>query len=137
MSLETRFSTAECCLSSLCLPDDQLFASGWPKAILRRATAGLLPDVVRWRRGKEHLGWAFNAALIEQALGAALPSFGADLTRLRPYIDLDGVQHLNCCAGSLGDAQSVQEAYHVAALAEWLQRHQSRPVVTNDGGERF
>lgn len=48
------------CLS---LPMDQLQKDGWAKIILRRAMAGLLPDEVRWRRGKEHLGWDFTRAV--------------------------------------------------------------------------
>jgi len=112
------------------LPDDQLLVAGWPKAILRRATAGLLPDVVRWRRGKEHLGWAFTAALIEQTQHAALPSFEAGVASLRPYIDADAVQDLSSRVES-GSAREVSEAYHLSALALWLQSHQRRPVVSN------
>ncbi|WP_223428713.1 asparagine synthase-related protein [Tateyamaria pelophila] len=51
------------CLS---LPMDQLQKDGWPKVILRRAMAGLLPDEVRWRRGKEHLGYTFTESLFSQ-----------------------------------------------------------------------
>jgi asparagine synthase (glutamine-hydrolysing) len=50
------------CLS---LPFDQFQQDGWPKIIQRRATAGLLPDPVRWRLGKEHLGWTFTKALMD------------------------------------------------------------------------
>lgn len=53
----------EFCLS---LPFDQFQAEGWPKMIQRRAVAGLLPDPVRWRRGKEHLGWTFTKTLLGQ-----------------------------------------------------------------------
>lgn len=49
----------------LALPGDQMLHGGWPKIVLRRATQGLLPDPVRWRRGKDHLGWAFNRALLQ------------------------------------------------------------------------
>lgn len=49
----------------LSLPMDQLQAGGWPKIVLRRAMAGLLPDAVRWRRGKEHLGWTFSMTLLK------------------------------------------------------------------------
>jgi asparagine synthase (glutamine-hydrolysing) len=49
------------CLS---LPGAQLQADGWPKIILRRAMAGLLPDDVRWRKGKQHLGWTFTVAFL-------------------------------------------------------------------------
>ncbi len=48
----------------LALPGEQKLANGWPKIVLRRAMTGRLPDAVRWRTGKEHLGWAFTQALI-------------------------------------------------------------------------
>jgi asparagine synthase (glutamine-hydrolysing) len=51
----------EFCLS---LPPDQLTAEGWPKLILRRAMAGKLPDAVRWRRGRQHLGLDFTDAVL-------------------------------------------------------------------------
>jgi asparagine synthase (glutamine-hydrolysing) len=46
----------EFCLS---LPIDQLHADGWPKMIQRRAMAGMLPDSVRWKMGRDHVGWRF------------------------------------------------------------------------------
>jgi asparagine synthase (glutamine-hydrolysing) len=45
------------------LPADQLQHDGWPKMILRRSMAGMLPDAVRWRCGKEHLGYLFTGQL--------------------------------------------------------------------------
>lgn len=38
------------------LPPEQVERDGWRKMILRRAMDGLLPDKIRWRKGKEHLG---------------------------------------------------------------------------------
>lgn len=55
----------EFCLS---LPQEQLQSGGWPKIVLRQAMAGLVPDDVRWRRGKQHLGWAFTKSLCEGAI---------------------------------------------------------------------
>ena len=52
------------CLS---LPYAQLQVDGWPKAILRNAMRGKLPDSVIWRRGKEHLGWSFSTSLFSLA----------------------------------------------------------------------
>ncbi|MFN4020346.1 MAG: asparagine synthase-related protein [Erythrobacter sp.] len=53
---------------ALSLPPDQIEHDGWPKIILRRAMAGLLPDEVRWRTGKEHVGWIFEEALVNHWL---------------------------------------------------------------------
>lgn len=54
---------SEFCLS---LPMDQFQQGGWPKIILRRAMEGMLPDAVRWRRGKQHLGSTFTERLLAQ-----------------------------------------------------------------------
>jgi len=63
------------CLS---LPPEQAMRDGWRKMILRRAMSGLLPDTVRWRKGKEHLGGHFILSVwkhagVEPARPAALP----------------------------------------------------------------
>ena len=51
----------EFCLS---LPWRQLEYDGWPKILLRRAMAGKLSQFVRWRTGREHLGFAHLRVLI-------------------------------------------------------------------------
>jgi asparagine synthase (glutamine-hydrolysing) len=56
----------EFCLS---LPLSQLHADGWPKMIQRRAMAGMLPDSVRWKMGRDHVGWRF----IEECFGTSPP----------------------------------------------------------------
>ncbi len=50
----------------LSLPMEQLQMGGWPKIIQRRAMIGYLPQSVIWRRGKEHPGFAFTQALMDQ-----------------------------------------------------------------------
>lgn len=44
----------------LTLPVEQIHADGWPKLILRNAMGGILPDPVRWKLGRHHLGWRFS-----------------------------------------------------------------------------
>ena len=65
------------------LPGSQLLADGWPKIVLRRAMADLLPDSVRWRIGKEHLGWSFTLELFRAWKGwqALLATRSAVLAR--------------------------------------------------------
>jgi len=74
----------EFCLS---LPADQIERDGWPKIILRRAMAGLLPDAVRWRVGKQHLGWRFQEALVTYWFAGAPPGWETELARfVRPAL---------------------------------------------------
>ena len=105
-----------------------MLAGGWPKAILRRATAGLLPDEVRWRRGREHLGWAFTWALVEQTRGTACPSSEASLLRVSRYVDVEAALQSHQTWFEIGDAWKTAKAYDVVALAEWLERHEGRPA---------
>jgi asparagine synthase (glutamine-hydrolysing) len=50
------------CLS---LPSEQLHDRGWPKIVVRRALAKMVPHDIAWRRGKDHLGSGFTAALLD------------------------------------------------------------------------
>jgi asparagine synthase (glutamine-hydrolysing) len=43
----------------LTLPPEQLHGKGWAKLIMRRAMAGHLPDSVRWKLGRDHVGFRF------------------------------------------------------------------------------
>ncbi|MEE9588072.1 MAG: asparagine synthase-related protein, partial [Hyphomicrobiaceae bacterium] len=119
------------CLS---LPGEQLLRGGWPKIILRRAMADRLPDAVRWRRGKEDLGWPFTAALIEKTRGRLSANLDANAQLLKPYIDLDALRHVRQMAtnGSDGGEENKQTEYDVAHLAVWLSRHKERPKLVGE-----
>jgi asparagine synthase (glutamine-hydrolysing) len=68
LAIEPRDPFMDLRLTAFCLrlPGAQLQRDGWPKLILRRTMAGRLPDPVRWRRGKEHLGWTFTHTLFSR-----------------------------------------------------------------------
>ena len=96
------------------LPLRQLTQGGWPKILLRRSMDTLMPDAVRWRRGKEHLGWTFTenmarywaglstlpdgddigryATVPRRHASAALPKTGLDLTYLTKWFIAQGDQ---------------------------------------------
>jgi asparagine synthase (glutamine-hydrolysing) len=106
------------CLS---LPGAQLESGGWPKIILRRAMQGLLPDSVRWRRGKEHLGWRFTSALLqtqEQTLWQPTDS----RLLLGPLISPGGLQDR---ASGLIENQACVCLYH---LELWLRNQPADAV---------
>ncbi len=111
------------CLS---LPLDQFQQDGWPKMIQRRATAGLLPDAVRWRRGKEHLGWTFSQALMDQWPGWVEPiraAQGGLAGRARADL-LANATGMQALGQSLPMAAHtlLQTALFVAALPQELRR---------------
>jgi asparagine synthase (glutamine-hydrolysing) len=130
IGIEPRDPYCDIRVAELCvrLPDRQVSAGGWPKAILRRAGAGRLPDAVRWRQDKENPGWAFTEAVWRRIAPAIWHEIETDPGDLGVYVDLGRAQSLIGRARS-GDATAVEKAYHLAGLASWLRRHADRPTV--------
>ncbi len=100
------------CLS---LPADQLELHGWPKIILRRAMADYLPEKVIWRRGKEHLGWAFTQSVFQNWSGWQ-QVFHRKNEPIRHYVAetrLDGPW-----------AMDKRHCFELAILSNWLKRNE-------------
>ena len=101
----------EFCLS---LPADQLQKDGWPKMILRRTMREMLPDEVRWRTGKEHLGWDFTKALWQGRSGKS---------ERKPPIELESYVRkrlLNNVNLQTSGDDEVAEMLMIQYLANWL-----------------
>jgi asparagine synthase (glutamine-hydrolysing) len=109
------------------LPGEQTLNSGWPKTILRRATAGRLPDDVRWRRGKDHLGQAFTRTLLGQHEQLTADEVEAALDSLSGYVDDDTRRRIRCCLLERKDLPFAEDAYNALHLGRWLRRHATRP----------
>jgi asparagine synthase (glutamine-hydrolysing) len=111
------------------LPGGQKLNQGWPKAILRRSMAGKIPDQVRWRKGKEHLGWAFTAKLMETMQEQLQLAIMKNMEILSNYVNKVSV-HKACLSyfddKNLDQGEKVYEAAH---LAMWLSLHRNRPQV--------
>jgi len=113
----------------LALPGAQkLDGAGWPKAIVRRAAAGRLPEAVRQRRGKQHLGWEFTRALLAQEKARLRQILVEERARLAPYVDLARLDAAQRAAFEGGDAAQAAAVYEAAHLATWLRRHARRPA---------
>lgn len=109
-------------LVSLCLalPREQCLVDGWPKSILRRAMRGLLPDAVRWRTGKQHLGFELTRAVV-----ASNPApLEQRLRGLRGT--LDGIVRASAldhhCAAPVRNEADLLQRIELLGLAEWLHR---------------
>lgn len=111
------------------LPGEQRLAGGWPKAILRRAMAGRLPDAVRWRRGKEHLGWACTTQLMGLAKQRLQLAIDENLDIISPFVDVDSLRRVDSANRESCDAARVQNVHDVACLGVWLRHHVARPRV--------
>ena len=102
------------CLS---LPAEQLQRAGWPKYVLRVATKGLLPDEIRWRRGKEHLGWTFT-----QQLFSEFPEWRDKLNEARTALSyyVAGDRRARLVSNS-----RLERDYGLFYLARWLARNKA------------
>jgi hypothetical protein len=88
--------------------------------------AGRLPDSVRWRRGKTHLGWAFTEALMEmtQQRVQSARQEGQDL--MGTFLD-EGSLRAVCRSYNHGGELTLAERVHEEAhLAVWLARNVGR-----------
>lgn len=110
------------------LPGNQRLNNGWPKAILRRAMAGKLPDPIRWRRGKQHLGWSFTEALLEASQGQVGDHIADNKKLLENYLDMDRLRQYIQSYFDDKDSSSAEFVKEAIGLSVWLRRHATRPI---------
>jgi asparagine synthase (glutamine-hydrolysing) len=104
------------------LPDRQRSRDGWPKAALRHAAMNWLPDAIRWRRGKEHLGWKYSQNLFDRDRAGHLEILWSGRERLAPYVDLRRLERLLDDYRRTGGLQHVDAVLSAWALYDWLGR---------------
>jgi asparagine synthase (glutamine-hydrolysing) len=110
----------------LALPWDQKVRDGWSKWVVRRAADGLLPDAVRWRRGRwVRLGWRFLTAVIGESGDYLARELSSDMVELAPYVDLVKVRALND-RYRRGDLESAEPLWTAAVLSSWLRKLRSK-----------
>ncbi len=116
------------------LPDHLRMGQGQSKHLLRRMMRGRMPEPVRVRRDKQHLGWAHNQALLaahRQELGERLR---AGSSAIRPYV----------APGRLAWAENVltdpfgqigpmewQQVFNMVQLLTLFDRYTSTPKYSN------
>jgi hypothetical protein len=89
--------------------------------------AGRLPEAVRWRRGKEHLGWAFTLSFARRTQARLVQELEGGWELLSPYVD-PALARAACKSYVSSDAvRQVDRIYDMAHLAAWLRRHAERP----------
>lgn len=105
----------------LTLPVEQVKSGGWFKYILRRAMAGYLPDSVRWRTGRTHVGPKFILQCGETLDPASRQDF-QDI--LAPYAESHVLS--NWLASDFADSALAQVS-EFGYLAQWLIR--TKPLL--------
>lgn len=114
------------------LPGGQKMSQGWPKAILRRAMEGRMPDEVRWRKGKEHLGWAFTTKLMETIQNQLQVAIMENMDILSKFVDEDSLQHACQSYFENNNLTQAEKVYEAAHLGMWLRHHKDRPKVKSE-----
>jgi asparagine synthase (glutamine-hydrolysing) len=125
-SIETRYPFYDRRLMEFCLalPPEQKLSRGMPRAVLRRALAGVLPDKVQWRTDKGSLTpglvWSllmFDRKLVEDTIY----NNHHDIER---YADLDKLwrRYIRCVVDQAPQAGHVLGPIRTVALALWLRR---------------
>jgi asparagine synthase (glutamine-hydrolysing) len=110
----------------LALPWDQKVRDGWSKWIVRNSSDGLLPDTVRWRRGRwVRLGWRFLAAVIGESSDFLAGELASDMVELKPYVDLMKVRALYD-RYRRGDVEAAEPIWTAAILSSWLRKTRSK-----------
>ncbi len=107
---------AELCLA---LPADQKLRDGWPRSILRRSMAGLVPDMVRWRSDKAVLGPTLAARALTQVWPEVTELVRTGGGSAAPYLD-PGLLHraYRACSRTGEQAGSLWDAL---LLETWLK----------------
>ena len=128
LAIEPRDPFLDVRVATFCvgLPDSQVIQDGWPKIILRRAMAGQLPDAVRWRRGKEHLGWYFTRALMDEAGYLTGRGEEPNIEIVSRYVDV-GAARAAWRSHLRGDPIRAEWVYSLSYLDGWLRHHAARP----------
>jgi asparagine synthase (glutamine-hydrolysing) len=106
----------------LALPWDQKVRRGWSKWIVRHAMEGVLPDPVRWRRGRwVRLGPAFLEDLIAKRF-ATIDALSADtMSALELYVDLDAWREIVERFAVTRDPTDGALVWQTWNLARWVR----------------
>jgi len=105
------------------LPGEQLLSDGWQKIILRRAMAGRMPEAVRYRSGKEHLGLTFTNALMQKNRDSIRSSIDESRILLDEYLDPSLVDRTLSVYYEGESEKEADDVFVLYCFGDWLGRH--------------
>jgi asparagine synthase (glutamine-hydrolysing) len=140
-SIEPRHPFLDSRVVDLCLaiPWDAPVHDGMPKALLRRAMRGLLPETIRQRGWSRPLHRRVRQVLYSTNREFFLRHIEAGAADLAQYVDLQALQRRTRTGASSYDDVGEQSLARLAILASWLAR-QRTPRTTDrqgSGGDQW
>lgn len=108
---------------ALGMPWQQKNSGGWEKLALRHAMKGYVPDSIRWRKGRQHVGWEYDYAMVHM-LGPRLESGLCDKSNaVYEYVDHDKVSRAYGLWKAGKDEDSACQLLQLYGLSQWLSKH--------------
>ena len=101
--------------------DRQHLRAGWSKPILRHAMRGRMPETVRCRSDKQHLGWQLTWALWEPRLALARLWIEEERAGLASFVDMARLDALQQELDGPSREFAAHQLLRVAMLAQWLR----------------
>jgi len=104
------------------LPLEHKVRNGWMKYLVRAGFEAELPAKVRWRTGKEHLGWQFYDRLKKETVALACGHLEKDFVMIEEYVDKKALaeRFAEFCAGR--DDDGYMQVYDIITLVQWIKR---------------
>ncbi len=103
-------------------PDRQRLRSGWSKPVLRHAMRGRMPEPVRWRADKQHLGWRMTQSLWTRREAELCELLQDQRQVLAAYVDPGKRNILVAGLGGPRRAEALGQLLCIVPLARWLAR---------------
>ncbi|HKW11614.1 MAG TPA: lasso peptide isopeptide bond-forming cyclase [Gemmatimonadaceae bacterium] len=127
--IEPRYPFFDRRLIEFCLglPEEQKFAGGWPRLLLRRAMNGILPPAIQWRSTKANLSPNFHRRFRAVDVGT---SEMLDYSALAPFMNTDRVRDLfmryRHSPERTGMNRQALTLFRTAVLGTWLNQLSDR-----------
>jgi len=122
--IEPRYPFADRRLAEYCLavPPSQKRAQGWDRVILRRAMAGMLPETIRWRKGKSDLSPNFAKQLLARDWSLLDEIILRFPDVISPYVQVGPLQQKYQHYRTSPNALDALTLWKAVSLGLWLRR---------------
>jgi asparagine synthase (glutamine-hydrolysing) len=107
----------------LAIPSTQHYRAGWRKWLLRRATAGIVPESIRWRKDKTNFLPFLALGLQQKEVAQVIALLEAPFLRQLGIVKPDELR--SAYDGYLGMPPETVDAplWYCITLELWLQHH--------------